>query len=350
MDRKVSADSIKSCFSRYGPQPKQRWLYLGACQRCRLLDSTPDVLNQNLLVLHHRGSGCAHLSWRNTALKHNKYWIDRQVVKLNKTHPPLSHQNFSHTTNFLSQPCFFSSAQSLSHIRLCDPIDCSTPGFLFITNSQSLLKFMSIESVMPSNLPTFCHPLLLLPSIFSSTRVFSNESVLRIRWPKYWSFSFSISPSNEHPGLISFRMDWLDLPAVQGTLKSLLQLHSSEASILQCSALFMVQLSHPHMTTGKNHSFPQEASRAQRAASLSFVSSQRHLPRCDFFCVCGCGLSFFGGSQSPPTNGCSTASCRTASPLAGRNEPRSFYSDILSRKPLRDIQWNVNKPNLIAVW
>ena len=110
---------------------------------------------------------------------------------------------------------------------------------------------MSIELVMPSNHLILCHPLLLPPSIFPSIRVFSNESVLRIRWPKYWSFSFSISPSNENPGLISFRMDWLDLLAVQGTLKSLLQCHSSRASILQCSALFIVQLSHPYMTTGK---------------------------------------------------------------------------------------------------
>ena len=110
---------------------------------------------------------------------------------------------------------------------------------------------MSIESVMPPNHLTLCHPLLLLPSIFPSIWVFSNESALRIRWPKYWSFSFNISPSNEHSGLIHFRMDWLDLLAAQGTLKSLLQHHSSKASILRCSAFFLVQLSHPHMTTGK---------------------------------------------------------------------------------------------------
>ena len=125
-----------------------------------------------------------------------------------------------------------------------------------IINSQSLLKFMPIKSVMSSNHLVLCCPLLLLPSIFSSIRVFSNESVLHISWPKYWSFSFSISPSNEHSGLISFRMDWLDLLAVQGTLKSLLLHHSSKASILQCSAFFIVQLS--HMTTvqhdhWKNH-------------------------------------------------------------------------------------------------
>ena len=110
---------------------------------------------------------------------------------------------------------------------------------------------MSIELVMPSNHLILCRPLLLLPSIFPSIRVFSSESALHMRWPKYWSFSFSISPSNEHPGLISFTMDWLDLLAVQGTLKSLLQHHSSKASILQCSAFFTVQLSHPYMTTGK---------------------------------------------------------------------------------------------------
>ena len=121
-----------------------------------------------------------------------------------------------------------------------------------ITNSWSLLRLRSIELVMPSNHLILCHPLLLLPSIPHSIRVFSNESVLRIRWPKYWSFSFRISPSNVYSGLISFRMDWLDLLAVQGTLNSLLQHHSSKASILQHSAFFIVQLSHPHMTTGKN--------------------------------------------------------------------------------------------------
>ena len=121
---------------------------------------------------------------------------------------------------------------------------------LSITNSQSLLKFMSIKLVMPSNHLILCHPLLLLPSIFPSIRVFSNESALCIRWPKYWSFSFNISPSNEYSGLISFRIDWFDLPDVQGTLKSLLQHHGSKALILQCSAFFMVQLSHPYMATG----------------------------------------------------------------------------------------------------
>ena len=122
---------------------------------------------------------------------------------------------------------------------------------LSITNSRSLLKLMSITLVMPSNHLILCHPLLLLPSIFPSIRVSSTELVVCIRWPKYWSFSFSISPSSEHPGLISFRMDWLDLLAVQGTLKSLHQHHSSKASILWCSVFFMVQLSHPYMNTGK---------------------------------------------------------------------------------------------------
>ena len=122
---------------------------------------------------------------------------------------------------------------------------------LSITNSRRLLKLGSIESVMPSNHLILCYPLLLLPSIFPSIRVFSDESALCIRWPKYWSFSFHISPSNEHPGLISFRMDWLELLAVQGTLKSLLQHRSSKASVLQSSAFFTVQLSHPYMTAGK---------------------------------------------------------------------------------------------------
>ena len=124
-------------------------------------------------------------------------------------------------------------------------------GLPVLTNSRSFLKLMSFESVMPPNHLNLCCPLLLLPSIFPSLRVFSNESTLCMRWPKYWSFSFNISPSNEHPGLISFRMDWLDLLVVQGTLKSLLQHHSSKASILQHSAFFIVQLSHPYMTTGK---------------------------------------------------------------------------------------------------
>ena len=146
----------------------------------------------------------------------------------------------------------FSSVQSLSHVRLfATPWTAARQTSLSITNSWGPPKPMSIESVIPSSHLILCHPLLLLPSIFPSIRIFSNESALHIRWPKYWSFSFSISPSNEHPELISFRMDWLDLLAVQGTLKSLLQHHSSKASILRCSAFFIAQISHPYMTTGK---------------------------------------------------------------------------------------------------
>ena len=135
------------------------------------------------------------------------------------------------------------------------PWTAASQASLSITKSQSLLKLMSIELVMPSNHLILCCPHLLPPSILPSIRVFSNESVLHIRWPKYWSFSFSISPSNEYSGLISFRMDWLDLLAVHGTFKSLLQHHSSKASILRCSAFFIVQLPHPYMTTGKTIAF-----------------------------------------------------------------------------------------------
>ena len=146
----------------------------------------------------------------------------------------------------------FSSVQSLSRVRLfVTPWIAARQASLSITNSWSLLKLMPINSVMPSNHLILCRPLLLLRPIPPSIRVFFNESTLHIRWPKYWSFSFSISPSNELPGLIAFRMDWLDLLAVQGTLKSLLQHHSSKASLFQCSAFFTIQLSHPYMTTGK---------------------------------------------------------------------------------------------------
>ena len=145
-----------------------------------------------------------------------------------------------------------SSVQSLSCVRLFStPCTAARRASLSITNSRSLLKLMSSELVMPSNNLILCRPLLLPPSIIPRIRIFSNESVLCIRWPNYWSFSFSISPSNEHSGLISFRMDWLDLLAAQGTLKSLLQHHSSKASNLECSVFFIVQLSHPYMTTGK---------------------------------------------------------------------------------------------------
>ena len=146
----------------------------------------------------------------------------------------------------------FSSVQSLSHARLFEtPWIAARQVSLSITNSWSSFKLMSIKSVMPSSHLILCLPLLLLPPIPPSIRVFSNESTLHMRWPKYWSFSFSIIPSNEHSGLISFWMDWLDLLAVQGNLKSLLQHHSSKVSILWRSAFFTVQLSHPYMTTGK---------------------------------------------------------------------------------------------------
>ena len=146
----------------------------------------------------------------------------------------------------------FRSCQLVSRVwRFVTPWTSACRASLSITSSWSSPKLMSIESVMPSNHLILCRPLLLLPSIFPSISVFSNESALHIRWPKYWSFSFNISPSNEHPELTSFRMDWLDLLAVQGTLKSLLQHHSSKASILQCSAFFIVQISHPYMSAGK---------------------------------------------------------------------------------------------------
>ena len=156
-------------------------------------------------------------------------------------------------------PCYslevciqFTSVQSLNCVQLlATPWTAAPQASLSITSSWSLPKLMSIELVMPSNRLILCRPLLLLPSIFPSIRVFSNESALLIRWPKYWSFSFNISPFNEHPGLISFRMDWLDPLAVQRALKSLIQHHSSKASILWHSAFLIVQLSHPYMTTGK---------------------------------------------------------------------------------------------------
>ena len=160
--------------------------------------------------------------------------------------------------SYISQHCFtfvlniIVLVHSLSRVWLfASPGTAAHQASLSITNSWSLLKLMFIESVMPSNHLFLCHPLLLLSSIFSSIEVFSNESVLHIRWPKYWSFSFRMSPPNEYSGLISFRMDWLDLLAVQGTFKSLLQHHTSKASVLWHSAFFIIQLSHPHMTTGK---------------------------------------------------------------------------------------------------
>ena len=168
----------------------------------------------------------------------------------------------------------FSSVQLLSHVRLfATPWTAARQASLSISSFQSLLKLMSIESVMPSNHFILCHPLLLLPSIFPRIRVFSKESVLCIRWPKYWSFRFSISPSIEYSGLISFRMDWLDF-AVQGTLKSLLQHHSSKASIFWHSAFFIVQLLHPYMTTGKTRALTRQTF-VSKVMSLLFNSVKR---------------------------------------------------------------------------
>ena len=158
--------------------------------------------------------------------------------------------NFHTNNSFRQKSSVQVSSVTQSCPTLCDPVDCSTPGFPVDLNSWSLLKLMSIKSVMPSNSLILCHP-LLLPSSFPSIRVFSNEPVLCIRWPKHWSFCFSISPCNVYSELISFRIDWFDLLALQGTLKSLLQHYSSKASILRHSAFFIVQLSHAYMTTGK---------------------------------------------------------------------------------------------------
>ena len=176
-----------------------------------------------------------------------------------------------------------SSVQSLSRVRLyAPPLPAAHQSSQSVTNSQSLYKLVSIKSVMPSNHLLLCHPLLLLPSVFPSIRVSSNESVLCIRWPKYWSFSFNISPSSEYSGLISFRMDWLNLLAVQGTLKSLLQHHSSKASILWCSAFFMVQLSHPYMTTGKTIALTRWTF-VSKVMSLPFMKNDTDEP----FCMAG---------------------------------------------------------------
>ena len=149
-------------------------------------------------------------------------------------------------------PCCCCCSVTQLCLTLCDPVDCSTPGFPVLHHFPELPKLMSIKSVMPSNHLILCHPLFLLTSIFPNIRVFSSESALHISWPKHWRFSFIISPSNEYSGLISFRIDWFDLLVVQGTLKSLLQYHSSRASVHWCSAFFKVQLSHSYMTTRKS--------------------------------------------------------------------------------------------------
>ena len=191
----------------------------------------------------------------------------------------------------------FSSGQLLRHVQLfVTRWTAACWASLSITNTWSLPKLMSIDSVMPSSHLILCHPLLLLPSIYPSIRVFSNESALPIRWPKQWSFSFSISPSNEHSGLISFRMDWLDLLVVQGTLKSLLQHHTSKASILQHSAFFIVQVSHPYMTTGKIIAFTS-GTFVDKMMSLLFNMLSRlvitFLPRKESFHGCSHHLQWF---------------------------------------------------------
>ena len=222
--------------------------------------------------LHPGGADSASERWEGTLGGSHLLWLPRTVFVLPPTHPPthLSSHPVIHSSIlpvihpsihpvihpsilsviFIIHPSFCLVVWSLSCIQFfVTPCTAAHQASLSITNSQSLLRLMSIESVMPSNRLILCCPLLLLPSTFPSIRVFSSESVFRIRWPKYWSFSFNISPSNEHPGLISFRMDWLDLLAVQGTLKCLLQHHSSKASILWCSVFFIVQLSHLYVTT-----------------------------------------------------------------------------------------------------
>ena len=188
------------------------------------------------------------------------------------TSPHLSHVSVLHVHS--SKGCVYNFTMSMDNHRgqfgcsvmsnLWDPMDCSTPGFLVHHQLPELAQFMSIKLVMPSNRLILSCPLLLLPSIFPSIRVISNESVLWITWPKYWRFSFSISPSNEYSGLISFRMDWLNLLAVQGALKSFLQHHSSKASILQGLAFFMIQLSYPYLTTGKTISLTRQIKRRKK--------------------------------------------------------------------------------------
>ena len=219
----------------------------------------PFCILMNLLTQHLR---LCLTSWALWALVHTHSWLAQPRPKVNTERwtvllLDLQILSWSHPSGaslwlaptLPSQGRFSSVAQSCP--ILCNPMDCSTPSLPVHHQLLELAQTISIESMMPSNLLILCHPLLLLPSIFPSIRGFSNESALCIRWPEYWSFNFSISPSNEHPGLISFRMDWLDVLAVQGTLKSLLQYHSSKASILWCSAFFIVKLSHPYMTTGK---------------------------------------------------------------------------------------------------
>ena len=176
------------------------------------------------------------------------------------------------TIGLVTKSCCWSAAKIMSNsLESRELQHTRLPWLSSLTIFLSLLKLMSIESLMPSNHLILCHPLLLLPSIFPSIKIFSNESVLRIKWPKYWSFSFSTSPSNEYSGLISFRIDWFDLLAVQGTLKSLFQHHSSKASVLQCSTFFIVQLSHPYMTTGKTKALTRRTFVGKVMSLLSYV-------------------------------------------------------------------------------
>ena len=203
-------------------------------------------LNVGTKWLSKQGTHTSHLE---TLTSRKSMWLFLIYSFICSTSPLTSSPLLLRLSSFLATPQI-SSVQLLSHVWLF-VTPWTTKHQASITNSRSPPKPMSIKSVILSNHLILCHPLLLLPSIFPSIRVFSNNSALHIRWPKDWSFSFNISPSNEHPGLISLRVDWLDLLAVQGTLKSLPQHHSSNASVLQCSAFFTVQLSHPYMTTGK---------------------------------------------------------------------------------------------------
>ena len=241
-------------------------------QQARQRDTQSEVLNQeeppsswhreafwppNVEVFHNGPKTCPlGVWWRHhyivTSNKICQWWLIQPPGPSPSLKSGGKTESFKNLIMWLVLLVQFSSVQLLSHVQLfVIPWITAHQASLSITNSQSSLKLMSIELVMPSSHLIFCHPPLLLPPIPPSIRVFSNESTVCMRWPKYWSFSFSISPSNEHPGLISFRMDWLDLLAVQGVLKNLLQHHSSKASIFRSSAFFTVQLSHPYMTTGK---------------------------------------------------------------------------------------------------
>ena len=213
-----------------------------------------------------------------------------------------------------------SSIQSLSHVQLFVTLQITArQASLSITNSWRLLKLMSIESVMPSSHLIICHPLLLLPPTPPSIRVFSSESTLRMWWPQYWSFIFNISPSNEHPGLISFRMDWLDLLAVQGTLKSLLQHHSSKASILQCSAFFTVQLSYPYMITGKTIA----------SNRWTFVGKVRSLL---FYMLSRLVITFLPRSKHLLTSWLQSPSAMILEPLKIKSDTASTVSPFISHE------------------